>query len=91
MFQAVKGFRKADLKFVAEELGEIVPPESTIATLKEIILNSNEYKKDPNFVQKILSTVVIERQEREKMKLKFDQEKQNKKENLDLLKKKKLN
>ena len=59
--------------------------------MKEIILNSNEYKKDPNFVQKILSTVVIERQEREKMKLKFDQEKQNKKENLDLLKKKKLN
>ena len=26
MFQAVKGFRKADLKFVAEELDEIVPP-----------------------------------------------------------------
>ena len=72
MFQAVKGFRKADLKFVAEELSEIVPPESTIATLKEIILNSNEYKKDPTFVQEILSTVVIERQE----KLKFEQEKE---------------
>ena len=26
MFQEVKGFRKADLKFVAEELDEIVPP-----------------------------------------------------------------
>ena len=76
MFQAVKGFRKADLKFVAEEIGEIVPAECTIAVLKDIILNSNEYKKDPNFVQEILSMVVIERQEREKMKLKFEQEKE---------------
>ena len=59
-------------KFVAEELDEIVPRDSTIATLKEIILNSNELKKDPNFVQEILSTIVIERQE----KLKFEQEKE---------------
>ena len=63
-------------KFVAEELDEIVPRDSTIATLKEIILNSNEYKKDPNFVQEILSTVDNERQKREKMKLKFEQEKE---------------
>ena len=69
MFQAVKGFWKADLKFVAETLGKIVPPESTIVTLKEIILNSNEYKKDPNFVQEILSTVVIVRQKKKRWKL----------------------
>ena len=54
------------------ELGEIVPPQNVIATLKEIILNNNEYKKDSNFVQEFLSTVVIERQE----KLKFEQEKE---------------
>ena len=71
IFQAVKGFRKAYLKFVAEEIGEIVPAKSTIAVLKAIILNSNECKKDTNFVQEILSTVFIERQERDKMKLKF--------------------
>ena len=71
------------------ELGEIVPPQNVIATLKEIILNNNEYKKDLNFVQEFLSTVVIERQE----KLKFEQEKELnlKKESLDLIKKKKLN
>ena len=57
------------------ELGEIVPPQNVIATLKEIILNNNKYKNDPNFVQKILSMVIIERREREKMKLKFEQKK----------------
>ena len=65
-----------DLKFVVEEIAEIIPPESTIATLKNIILNSNEYKKDPNFVHEIPSTIVTERQEKEKMKLKFGQEKE---------------
>ena len=50
--------------------------ECTIATLIETILSSNECKKDPNFVQENLSTVVIERQEREKMKLKFEQERE---------------
>ena len=68
------------MKFVAEELGELVPPESAIATLKDIILNSNEYNKYPNFVQEILSTVVIERQE----KLKFKQEKELKLEKEEL-------
>ena len=86
MFQVVKGLQKGDLKFAVEEFGKTVPPESTIATLKEIILNSNEYKADPNFVQEILSTVVIERKEifkfeqenelkLEEEKLRLDQEK----------------
>lgn len=79
MFQAIKGFRKADLKFVAEELGEIIPPECTIATLKEIILNSNEYKNDPNFVQEILSTAVVERQEKEKLKVEQEKDLQQQK------------
>ena len=48
---------------------EIIPFECTIPTLKDIILNSKKYKKDQIFVQEILSTVVIERQEREKIKL----------------------
>ena len=55
--------------------------------MKDIILNSNEYKKDPNFVQNIRSTVVIERQE----KLKIEEEKEEEKLRLDQEKKKKLN
>ena len=35
MFQTVKGFRKTDLKLVAEEIGEIVQPESTVACCLE--------------------------------------------------------
>ena len=58
----------------------IIPPEFTIATLKEIILNSNECKKDLNFVQEIQWMVVIERKERQKMKLKHNEEKE--KENI---------
>ena len=56
------------MKFTKKEIGEIIPLECASATLKDIILNSNEYKKDPNFVEEIRSTVVTKTQKRKKDK-----------------------
>ncbi|GFW34554.1 uncharacterized protein TNCV_951841 [Trichonephila clavipes] len=72
MFQTVKGFKKEDLKYAAAEIGEEIPSNITIAGLKDLILNSNDYKKDPEFVQEFLRNVVSERklQEAEKDKKK---------------------
>ena len=63
------------MKFVAEVNGEVILSEGTVAILKEIILNSSEYKKNSYFHQEIQPTIVIERQEREKMKYELDEEK----------------
>ncbi|GFQ91735.1 hypothetical protein TNCT_723031 [Trichonephila clavata] len=61
MFQAVKGFKREYLKYVATEIGEEISSNITIAGLKDLILNSNEYKHDPEFVQEFLRNVVSER------------------------------
>ena len=58
MFKAVKGFKKEDLKFVLEELGEEIPATVTIVSLKDAILNSKEYGKDPAFVQDLLENAM---------------------------------
>ncbi|XP_035220082.1 uncharacterized protein LOC118193149 [Stegodyphus dumicola] len=80
MFQVIKGFKKEDLKQVVEEIGECLPPTATIAGLKEIILNSAEYKKDPEFVQDFLSTAIsgrklLEQRQIEKDKLNYELQK----------------
>ncbi|GFR33215.1 hypothetical protein TNCT_13891 [Trichonephila clavata] len=61
MFQAVKGFKKEDFKYVAAEIGEEISLNITIAGLKGLILYSNEYKNDPEFGQEFLRNVVSER------------------------------
>ncbi|GFQ89087.1 hypothetical protein TNCT_290041 [Trichonephila clavata] len=70
MFQAVKGFKKEDLKYVAAEIGEEISSNTTISGLKDLILNSNEYKNDPESLQEFFRNVVSERklQEAEKNK-----------------------
>lgn len=81
MFQAVKGFKKEDLKYVAIEIGEDISGCNTISGFKDLILNSNEYKTDPEFVQELLVNVVAERKlqeqdQKEIEKLKIEAEKQ---------------
>ncbi|GBN58845.1 hypothetical protein AVEN_135517-1 [Araneus ventricosus] len=65
MFQAAKGFMKDDLLFVVEEIGETLPTKATISKLKDIILKSKEYSKDPDFVASILITAVADRKQKE--------------------------
>ncbi|GFQ68932.1 hypothetical protein TNCT_315601 [Trichonephila clavata] len=68
MFQAVKGFKK-DLKYDAAEIGEEISSNVTIAVLKDLVLNSNEYKNDPEFMKEFLRNVTERKlQETEKDK-----------------------
>ena len=68
-------------KFIAEKIDNIILPKPTVAILREIILNSNKCKNDSIFVRKFLSVTIVEKQEKEKMKL--EQEKESKKMELD--------
>ncbi|GFX60160.1 uncharacterized protein TNCV_4533211 [Trichonephila clavipes] len=63
MFANVKGFKKGDLLLIAEEIGEVIPAKVTISDLKNLILNSDEYKKDSDFV-----TSVEDRKQREEVR-----------------------
>ncbi|GBM05911.1 Transcription elongation factor SPT5 [Araneus ventricosus] len=73
---------KKDLILVANEIGEYVPPTAKICCLKEIILNSDEYKGDPDFVEGILETAVTERKVQEEKE--FELEKPNKEKECEL-------
>ncbi|GFQ86361.1 hypothetical protein TNCT_401221 [Trichonephila clavata] len=68
MFQAVKVFKKEDLKYVAAEIGEEISSNITIAGLKDLILNSNKYKNDPEFMQEFLRNVVSQNENCKKLK-----------------------
>ncbi|GBO14831.1 hypothetical protein AVEN_264052-1 [Araneus ventricosus] len=81
MFSSVKSCKKEDLILVAQEVVENVPPTAKICDLKGIILNSDEYESDPDFVKGILENAVTNRKlqeeqefELEKIKLKQRQE-----------------
>ncbi|GBO38662.1 hypothetical protein AVEN_166485-1, partial [Araneus ventricosus] len=79
MFLSVKSCKKEDLILVAQEIDENVPPTAKICDLKGIILNSDEYKSDPDFVKGILENAVTDRKlqeefELEKIKLNKEQE-----------------
>ncbi|GFS58498.1 hypothetical protein NPIL_420371 [Nephila pilipes] len=76
MFTVVKGFKKARLKFVLEEIGEKISANVTIAELKDFILKSEQYISDPKFVEKILESAISDRvssEQYEKAKLKREQ------------------
>ncbi|GFQ85841.1 hypothetical protein TNCT_396851 [Trichonephila clavata] len=68
MFTSVKGFKKEDLIYLCQEINEDLPLKVTISTLKDVILNSKEYKNDPDFVSTVLATTVSERQKKEERK-----------------------
>ncbi|GBN42230.1 hypothetical protein AVEN_147915-1 [Araneus ventricosus] len=76
MFLSVKSCKKEDLILVAKEIGENAPPMAKICDVKEIILNSDEYKCDPDFVKGILENTVTDRKLQEEKEL----EKMNKKQ-----------
>ena len=59
-FKAVKGFKKRELKWILEKFGTEIPSTITKACLKELILNSKEYEKDPDFLQDLLKNVIVE-------------------------------
>ncbi|GBN56373.1 hypothetical protein AVEN_183202-1 [Araneus ventricosus] len=81
MFQAAKGFIKNDLLFGVEEIGETLSTKATISKLKDIILKSKEYSKDPDFVASILITAVADRkQKEEERKIRDDEEEKRQEE-----------
>ncbi|GFR08055.1 uncharacterized protein TNCT_623401 [Trichonephila clavata] len=61
MFLSVKSCKREDLAYVANEIGENVQATTRICDLKSIILNSNEYKSDPDFVKELLEGFVTDR------------------------------
>ncbi|GFY23101.1 integrase catalytic domain-containing protein [Trichonephila clavipes] len=64
MFANAKSFNKEDLLLVAGDIGEVIPAKVTISYLKNLILNSDEYKKDSDFVTSVLITTVEDRKQR---------------------------
>ena len=61
----VKNLKKEDLFVVAEEIGVIVTPELKIKDLKEKILDSDEFKNNPDFIANFLVTTIEDRKSRE--------------------------
>ncbi|XP_055932090.1 uncharacterized protein LOC129962368 [Argiope bruennichi] len=57
--------RKCDLQELASELGEEIVGNLTIANLRKLILNSNEYEEE--FVKGVLEGIVERRQEKENL------------------------
>ncbi|GBM51635.1 hypothetical protein AVEN_43266-1 [Araneus ventricosus] len=86
MFLSVKSCKKEDLILAAKEIVENVPPTAKICDVKEIILNNDEYKGDPDFVKGILENAVTDRKLQEEKE--FGLEKMNNAEEFEL---KKLN
>ncbi|GFT21012.1 uncharacterized protein NPIL_210261, partial [Nephila pilipes] len=89
MFLAVKSCKKEELIFVAKEIGETVPTIAKICNVKAIILNSDGYKGDPEFLIGILENAVsdsklLEEKELELLKIKLSKKR---KEGLQKLKK----
>ncbi|GBM20227.1 hypothetical protein AVEN_216648-1 [Araneus ventricosus] len=82
MFLSVKSCKKEDFILVTKEIGENVPPSAKICDVEEIILNSNEYKGDPDFVQVILENTVTDRKLQEQKE--FELYKLNKEKELEL-------
>lgn len=60
-----KGARKVDLKTVCVELRHAVDEDVTVVALRTIILESKEYKDDPDFVTDLIQTVINDRLEKE--------------------------
>ncbi|UYV69772.1 hypothetical protein LAZ67_7000699, partial [Cordylochernes scorpioides] len=56
--------KKCDLRKLAYELGEVVPPESRIVDLKCLILNSQSYEEE--FAKQLLETLIEEREQTER-------------------------
>ncbi|GBN28222.1 hypothetical protein AVEN_198911-1 [Araneus ventricosus] len=75
MFLSVMSCKKEDLILVAKEIGENVLRTAKFFDLKEIILNSDEYKGDPDFVKGILKNAVTDRKLQEQKE--FELEKMN--------------
>ena len=61
MFKIVKSFKKEDLKWALQELIYALHSTFTIPSLKELILNSKEHEKDPDFVQDLIENAFAER------------------------------
>ncbi|GFT96145.1 hypothetical protein TNCV_1884681 [Trichonephila clavipes] len=64
----INSIKKEDLLLVAEGICEVIPAKVTISDLKNLILNSDEYKKDSDFVTSVLITAVEDRKQREEVR-----------------------
>ncbi|GFS48545.1 hypothetical protein TNCV_309751 [Trichonephila clavipes] len=56
-----RGARKEELILIADELGEKITPEMKVLDLKNLILNSEKYKNDKEFIDDYLDSIISDR------------------------------
>ncbi|GFX29100.1 hypothetical protein TNCV_2072511 [Trichonephila clavipes] len=56
-----RGARKEDLILIADELGEEITPEMKVLDLKNLILNSEKYKNNKEFMDDYLDSIISNR------------------------------
>ncbi|GFT20315.1 hypothetical protein TNCV_1009191 [Trichonephila clavipes] len=57
----VRGARKEELILIAEELGEEITPEMRMIDLKNLILDSDKYKNNKEFIDDYLDSIISDR------------------------------
>ncbi|GFX33497.1 hypothetical protein TNCV_1006581 [Trichonephila clavipes] len=61
----VSGARKEELILVADELGEEITPEMRVIDLKTLILDSDKYKNNKEFIDDYLDCIISDRKSKE--------------------------
>ncbi|GFS84132.1 hypothetical protein TNCV_2365161 [Trichonephila clavipes] len=60
-----RGARKEELILIAEELGEEITPEMRMIDLKNLILDSDKYKNNKEFIDDYLDSIISDRKSKE--------------------------
>ncbi|GFX30549.1 hypothetical protein TNCV_3462001 [Trichonephila clavipes] len=60
-----RGARKEELILVADELGEKITPEMRVIDLKNLILDSDKYKNNKEFIDDYLDSIISDRKSKE--------------------------
>ncbi|GFW98243.1 hypothetical protein TNCV_331951 [Trichonephila clavipes] len=60
-----RGARKEELILIADELGEEITPEMRVLDLKNLILDSDKYKNNKEFIDDYLDSIISDRKSKE--------------------------
>ncbi|GFW20929.1 hypothetical protein TNCV_1714361 [Trichonephila clavipes] len=60
-----RGARKEELILIADELGEKITPEMKVLDLKNLILDSNKYKNNKEFIDDYLDSIISDGKSKE--------------------------
>jgi hypothetical protein len=55
------GALKQDLRYIAEEIGEVVTDDLKVSDLKSLITKNEQFIKDPEFVKSFAASVIANR------------------------------